>query len=219
MIYGPCDYVPPVQVEIVEKRKAIPLDQGEGIYVRDITTGKVRAVIGEAYMLKPNEELWEKDLPQAVEELLSTGPRDKTRVVTLRAAHTPAVQIYDYKEKKSRVVFGPELIMLGPEEHFTVLSLSGDKPKRPHVIKDIALQLGPDFMTDIVTVETADHARLSLKLSYNWFFEIDRANLADATKIFQVPDFVGDACKAIASRVRCAVAQASFDEFHQRPST
>jgi len=55
-----------------------------------------------------------------------------------------------------------------------------------------------------------------LKLSYNWYFEIDSKNEADATKIFQVPDFVGDACKAIASRVRGAVAQASFDEFHKK---
>jgi len=31
MISGPTDYVPPVQVEIVEKRKAIPLDENEGI--------------------------------------------------------------------------------------------------------------------------------------------------------------------------------------------
>jgi len=64
--------------------------------------------------------------------------------------------------------------MLGPDEHFTMLSLSGDKPKRPHVIKTLTLLMGPDFMTDIVTVETADHARLSLKLSYNWHFEIDK---------------------------------------------
>ncbi len=27
-----------------------------------------------------------------------------------------------------------------------------------------------DFMTDIITVETSDHARLSLKVSYNWAF-------------------------------------------------
>jgi len=224
MIYGPTDYVPPVEVEIVEKRRAIPLDQNEGIYVRDITTGRVRSVVGESYMLKPNEELWEKDLPESVEELLAgrgegasrKGPRDKTRVVSYRAPHNTAVQIYDYKEKKARVVFGPELVTLGPDEHFTVLSLSGDKPKRPHVIKDIALQLGPDFMTDIVTVETADHARLSLKLSYNWLFEIPSHEEAEAAKIFQVPDFVGDACKAIASRVRGAVAQASFDDFHKR---
>lgn len=90
--------------------------------------------------------------------------------------------------------------MLGPDEHFSVLSLSGEKPKRPHVIKALALNLGPDFMTDIVIVETADHARLSLKLSYNWHFEMDKTNVEDAGKLFQVPDFVGDACKHVASR-------------------
>jgi len=217
MIYGPCDYIPPVEVEIVEKRTQIPLDENEGIYVRDITSGKVRAVIGTAYMLRPTEELWNKDLPKAVEDLLPGGnKRDKTRTVTYRAPHNTAVQIYDYKEKKARVVFGPELIILGPDEHFTVLSLSGDKPKRPHVIKALALQLGPDFMTDIVTVETADHARLSLKLSLNWYFDINKAIPEESDKIFQVPDFVGDACKAVAARVRSAVAQASFDEFHKR---
>ena len=223
MIYGPCDYVPPTQVEIVEKRKSIPLDENEGIYVRDIKSGEVKSVLGaQSYLLKPNEELWYKELPKAVEELLTRERhetesikgegRDKTRVVTYRAPHNSAVQIYDYKNKKSRVVFGPELVMLGADEHFTVLSLSGDKPKRPHLIKALALQLGPDFMTDIVIVETADHARLSLKLSYNWHFEPAKE---DAAKIFQVPDFVGDSCKAIASRVRGAVAAESFDSFHK----
>lgn len=67
-----------------------------------------------------------------------------------------------------RVVFGPEMVMLGPDEQFTVLSLSGDKPKRANVIKAICLLLGPDFCTDIITIETADHARLQLQLSYNW---------------------------------------------------
>ena len=67
-----------------------------------------------------------------------------------------------------RVVFGPELVMLGPDEQFTQLSLSGGKPKRPNVIKALCLLLGPDFCTDIITIETADHARLQLQLSYNW---------------------------------------------------
>lgn len=61
------------------------------------------------------------------------------------------------------------MVMLGPDEQFTVLSLSGDKPKRPNVIKTICLLLGPDFCTDIITIETADHARLQLQLSYNWY--------------------------------------------------
>jgi len=77
------------------------------------------------------------------------------------------------------------------------------------------LQLGPDFMTDIVTVETSDHARLSLQLAYNWFFDIKHGDAAEAPKLFQVPDFVGAACKAIASRVRGAVAASSFDDFHR----
>jgi len=54
-----------------------------------------------------------------------------------------------------------------------------------------------------------------LKLSYNWHFEIDKNNSEDAAKIFRVPDFVGDSCKAISSRVRGAVASVSFDEFHR----
>jgi major vault protein len=222
MIHGPTDYIPPVQVEIVEKRKLIPLDENEGIYVRDIKTGRVRAHVGSSYMLTSSEELWAKELPAVVEELLAKEisgagkgkQRDQTRVVVYKAPHNTCVQIYDYKEKKARIVWGPDLVMLGPEEQFTVLSLSGDKPKRPHVIKALALQLGPDFMTDVVIVETADHARLSLKLSYNWHFEVDPSS-KDTEKIFAVPDFVGDACKAIASRVRGAVAGHSFDEFHK----
>jgi major vault protein len=70
-------------------------------------------------------------------------------------------------------------------------------------------------MTDIVTVETSDHARLSLKLSYNWRFDIDKEDTSQAASLFQVPDFVGDACKAIASRVRGAVAAVPFDQFHR----
>jgi len=225
MIYESCDFVPPVEMKVVEKRTAIVLDENEGIYVRDIKSGKVRAVTGESYMLRPNEELWKKELPVTVEQLLfkdktdegatTTAEREKSNVVTYRAPHNSAVQIYDYKEKQSRVVFGPDLVMLGPDEHFTVLSLSGGKPKEPHKIKSLALLLGPDFMTDIVIVETADHTRLSLKLSYNWHFDLDRTKEDDRTKIFQVPDFVGDSCKAIASRVRGAVASVNFDSFHK----
>lgn len=233
MLRGPIEYVPPASVEVLLRRQAIPLDENEGIYVRDIKTGKVRAVIGHTYMLTHDEELWEKDLPPNVEALLGArldpladrsdrgqqapaAPREKTRVVSFRVPHNAAVQVYDYREKKARVVFGPEMVMLGPDEQFTVLSLSGDKPKRANVIKAICLLLGPDFFTDIITIETADHARLQLQLSYNWHFEVkSRADAANAAAVFSVPDFVGDACKAIASRIRGAVASVQFDDFHK----
>jgi len=226
MIFGPCDYVPPVSVEVIEKRRSIPLDENEGIYVRDIKTGKVRSVTGQSYMLSSYETLWEKVVPANVDALLlkevtrdqkkpgttASTSRDLTRVITYRTPHNSAVQIYDYKSKTARVVLGPDLVMLGPDEQFTVNSLSGEIPKKPHVIKSLSLLLGPDFMTDLVVVETSDHARLSLKLSYNWFFDFDKQ---DPSKIFSVPDFVGDACKAIASRVRGAVARQTFDNFHK----
>lgn len=47
MIRGPTEYVPPVEVEVVMKRQAIPLDENEGIYVRDVKTGKVRFLISD----------------------------------------------------------------------------------------------------------------------------------------------------------------------------
>ena len=47
-------------------------------------------------------------------------------------------------------------------------------------------------------------------------FEVgDKDNEKEASKIFSVPDFVGDACKAIASHVRGAVAGVQFDDFHK----
>ena len=70
------------------------------------------------------------------------------------------------------MVFGPELVMLEPDEQFSIMSLSGGEPKRPNAITSLSLMLGPDFMNDVVIVETSDHARLKLKLSYNWHFEV-----------------------------------------------
>lgn len=240
MIKGPAEYIPPTEVEVVTTRHAIPLDENEGIYVRNMKTGKIRSICGETYMLNQDEELWNKELAPQVLELLnkghdpladrgtwklraargdtsvSTAPGDDaSRVVTFRVPHNAAVQVYDYKEKKSRVVFGPDLVMLSPDEQFTQLSLSGDKPKRPNVIRSLCLLLGPDFCTDIITVETGDHARLSLQLAYNWHFDLSDKSDATAKKIFSVPDFLGDMCKAIASRIRGAVASVNFDDFHK----
>ena len=52
-------------------RRAIPLSKNEGVYVRDVQTGKVRAVMGpQSYLLTANEELWEKELSSQVDFLL-----------------------------------------------------------------------------------------------------------------------------------------------------
>ncbi|OXB69646.1 UNVERIFIED_CONTAM: hypothetical protein H355_000113 [Colinus virginianus] len=166
---GPLEYVPPAEVTVLERRRAVALADNEGIYVRDIRTGKVRVVTGQTYMLTESEELWEKELPAGVEALLaeargdtagqdsgihSSGPnfgvqeRDRTRAVTYQVPHNAAVQVYDYRERRAR--------------HFEV-------PEDPKALG----------------------------------------------RLFSVPDFVGDACKALASRVRGAVAAVTFDDFHK----
>jgi len=243
LILGPREYIPPVEVIILDKRKRIPLDENEGIYIRDIQTGEVRMETGKTYLLQAHEELWEKELPEVVEQLLAEQKvgqayipsrtdesgnlvyekrivtnykRDKTRAVTYRAPHNSAVQVYDFKLKSGRVVFGPSLLILGPYEEFTVINLSGGRPKKENLIKTLALQLGPDFMTDLVNVETSDHARLQIVLSYNWYFKYDKENQAECQKMFQVPDFVGDVCKSIASRIRGAVSSVTFTDFHKK---
>jgi len=55
-------------------------------------------------------------------------------------------------------------------------------------------------------------------LSYNWQFHVsqDSKDEEEGKSFFQVRDFVGDACKAIASKVRGAVAATSFDQFHMK---
>eukprot|EP00916_Digyalum_oweni_P008499 GHVL01014257.1.p1 GENE.GHVL01014257.1~~GHVL01014257.1.p1 ORF type:complete len:858 (+),score=173.59 GHVL01014257.1:103-2676(+) len=243
MIYGPQSYVPPLSdIKILQKRRATPLDEREGLYIRDVNTGKVRAIIGGTYMLKASEELWKKEVPAITEELLKKQafgcifvptsddeedinnisiPRDKTRVISFQVPANAVVQAYDYGTKTSRVCFGPDIILLQPEEELTVLSLSGGQPKQPNVIKTLALSLGPDYMTDKVIVVTSDHTSLSLVLAYNWYFEIpnrtnDKKNdEKELSRLFSVKDFIGDVCKTIAASIRGLVATKQFDEFHR----
>lgn len=66
--------------------------------------------------------------------------------------------------------------MLEPYEEFTLITLSGGAPKMENQIKSLALLLGPDFMTDVIQVETSDHAKLFLRLSYRWNFKVDIDN-------------------------------------------
>ena len=41
-------------------------------------------------------------------------------MITYKVPHNSAVQLYDYKSNKQRVVFGPDLVMLEPYESFSI---------------------------------------------------------------------------------------------------
>lgn len=148
---GPCDFIPRLEVIVLETRRSFPLDKNEGIYVRNKRSGEVALMKGsdqqgkkgkeqKSLMLAAHEELWEKTLSEVVERLISENVdsmeydkllkvapkrRDKTRAVTFKATKGTAVQLFDFKSNETRIVFGPELIMLGPYEEISVIPLSG----------------------------------------------------------------------------------------------
>jgi major vault protein len=221
MIKGPCRYVPPIEVEVIEKRSVIPLDTKEGIYVRDTKTGVVRSVIGKSYMLESYEELWAKELPPTIENLVylnseKNGPRDPTRVITYKCPYNAIMQIFNFKNEKSRIIFGPQLVMLEPDEEFNLLELSGKTPKVPGVVKTLYFNMGPSYTTDKIEVETSDHALLIIEVAYNWSFDVSKDDPFDKqSKVFKVRDCIGEMCSLMASRVRGAVAEMTLSQFHK----
>jgi len=50
-------------------------------------------------------------------------------------------------------------------------------------------------MSDILEIETSDHARLNITLTYSWFFDVDRNDPEECLKLFNIHDFVGYSCK------------------------
>ena len=56
---------------------------------------------------------------------------------------------------------------------------------------------------------------LDFVLCFRHFEVKNKDDATEAAMLFSVPDFVGDACKAIASRVRGSVASVQFDDFHK----
>ena len=76
-----------------------------------------------------------KEKKKRRDDILEEEVFDSSKVVTFQVPHNAAVQIYDFKSKNSRVQFGPDLVMLGPDEQFTQLSLSAGKPKKGNMIR------------------------------------------------------------------------------------
>ncbi|KAK7199900.1 major vault protein [Novymonas esmeraldas] len=251
LVRGPCSFIPSDQVRVVptaktggDVRRAYLLGEGDGLYVRNSVTGVVRCVPGPcSYLLTAEEELWEKPLSAVVERHLAQLvshtayielEREQAckvlqgqteRAVSYHIPYRSVTQLYNYKTQVTRIVFGPDRVLLEPDEAFTVVSLSGSPwdpakptkcmPKQPNHITALHLFLGPSNMTDVVHVETRDHAQLALQLCYDWYFDVPAGDAAAARECFSVNDFVGDACSYIASRIRAAVASMPFEEFHK----
>jgi len=219
MINGPLKFIPGVEIKIIEKRRKIPLDKNEGIYIRNIKTGKLFKHMGSSYFLSPDEELWEKELPDNIEKIylkdLNLSSRNKSNIVSYPCPFNCIMQIYNLKTKTNRIIFGPDLAVLDPEEEFTLMTLSGKTPKVSGIVNTLYLKLGPTFSSDEFIVETIDHTKLKLRVSYDWIYDIKNGDIDLALKIFTIRDFIGDMVKTLASKIRSTTATISFEEFHK----
>jgi len=239
IVRGPRTYVPSEKVLILKEISALSLGQSEGLYVRDLRSGKVSLVQGPCqFMPEAHQELHEKRLSPEAEALLGLVPPppavqgegkaprpvpsaservDRTRAIVLRIEDNTAVLINDFETNHARVEFGPSKVMLRPYEDVTVLDLSGGTPKKARQLKVLMLRLGPDFATDLFEVATRDHARLRIKLSYKWQFDVEGDSEKDKA-IFRVNDFIGYVCENLASRIRQVAAENDFETFHKTAS-
>lgn len=109
------------------------------------------------------------------------------------------------------------MVLLQPNEEFTLMNVSGGIPKREKQASCLALPLGQVNFEDEIIVETNDHASMIIHLCYTGNFVVDREK-NDPKKIFEVEDYIGIACKTIASRIRGAVSSYPYNEFHHNYS-
>ncbi len=144
--------------------------------------------------------------------------RKKYEIVTYPVGDNSVVQIFDFKKRSTRAVFGPEMVLLQPSEELTIMRVSGGIPKREGAEIQIALPLGQTNFEDEIVVETNDHASLIVQLCYSGHFMLDREK-GDPHKLFSIEDYIGIACKTLASRIRGIVSSIPYNEFHHNYAT
>lgn len=92
------------------------------------------------------------------------------------------------------------------------MKMSSGVPLVEGAVKTLFRDLGPSTLKDQIIIETSDHAKLYLGISYKWHFDTESENNQNA-KMFMIQDFFGDTSKALASRIRGAVSGITFQNF------
>lgn len=237
LIKGPAYYLPPDTVMVTKREvKEISLSEHSGVYIKDVIKGSIRLERGaKTIMLEPHEMLWEKDYTQS--EIIAiwrpTLPEgsDRNRGKKFDSEEAVTFQKYDAQplwvleneamkvmsqDDKTRIEFGPKVILLEPFERPFVMSIAGGTPKNTKRLKIWKIKLGPNFSTDVLDVRTKDNAEIQIRVRYMWRFNVDKKKKEDADLIFSVSDFVGLATETLASKIRDEAANHPFEELHSK---
>jgi major vault protein len=233
LIKGPRRFVPHKDIEIVSRRKSLPLSENQGVYIQNNDTGVVRLERGPAdIFLEHNESFWNKKLTREEEQALGLAKQsqvdDTSRVlatepskrknlyeaIVIQLEDNEVIELFD--GDKRRIEFGPKKVFLDPHECPKVLFISGGVPVKPNVLRLAKLCLGPDFIRDQLRVRTKDNATLTLDVTYRWRFQVDTAA---PEKLFALKDFVGFVAQTLSSEIREAAAGNDFETFHSEAAS
>ncbi|MGC4122145.1 MAG: hypothetical protein QM765_47715 [Myxococcales bacterium] len=205
-------FFPTASVEPVGEVRPVPIHDKEGIYVRDIETGKITTEIGpKNYLADPTHfEVIQRTLDPEVATLYGLPVHDPARAISVYIP--PSFAVLVTAKDRREVVKGPRTRILAYDEDLEVLTLSTGKPKSDEVLlKTCFLQTDGNKVSDIVRVKTSDHVELDVRLSYRVSFVV-----AESEKWFNVKNYVALLCDHLGSIVRAAVRATRIEDFHAR---
>lgn len=114
------------------------------------------------------------------------------------------------KTGNRRVEVGPQTLNLNYDESLEVLTLSTGKPKTTDsLMKTAYLRTTNNKISDIIEVETSDHVKATLKLSFCVSFE------GDKDKWFSVENYVKFLCDHVRSILKGMVKKHDVENFYQ----
>lgn len=208
-------FFPNENLEVIGEVRPIPIADKEGIYVRDIETGKITTEIGpKNFLPDPTKmEVVTRSLNEERARLYGLGERPMLALPKAISIYIPpSFAVMVSAKNKREVVKGPQTLILNYDEDLEILKLSTGKPKSDdHLLSTCFLQTDGNKVSDIVRVRTLDHVELDITLSYRVSFI---ARDSDSSKWFNVKNYVGLLCDHLGSIVRGAVRTTGIDTFH-----
>ncbi|HEY8079732.1 MAG TPA: hypothetical protein VIF62_36630 [Labilithrix sp.] len=205
-------FFPSEHVEVLGVVLPIPIAEKEGIYVRDLASGRVATVAGpQNYLADPTrEEIVYRELDAERVRLFGVEAHDTLRAVSVYVPPSYAVLVTGKTTRE--VVVGPQTRILDFDEDLEVLHLSTGRPKTDETtLATCFLQVEGNKVSDIVRVRTSDHVELEVALSYRVSF-VTRANERD--RWFHVKNYVGLLCDHLGSILRAAARAVSIEAFY-----
>lgn len=152
------------------------------------------------------------------EELTRSSGYTQPRTLTLETKYqgVPTIELWtNYavqvvsKRGDRRVEVGPKAIKLQYDESLEVLELSTGKPKNTdNLLRTVYLRVANNKVSDRVYVETSDHVRVDLSLSYVVNFE------GQSEKWFSVENYVKFLCDHLRSELKNLVRQYKVGDFY-----